>query len=233
MSIIDTTWAINHCRNFLGQNVTGQIDFSDQDILNCIDQETLPTLSIYMPHYQDLVVNVDTDRLNNRDGVYQLNTGSERVLRVHRAREGVGAFGAFPYDPLLFGDILDRQLVADRQSASELSLTWDFKPPNIIEFFPKGLQYSQIFVECACVHPLHLRTIPMTAREVFRNLMLADMATAVLYNRQYFQNIQSVFGELNLNLDELRKYADKRDEIIEKLETKQFKTAHARRLWIA
>ena len=198
-----------------------------------MDQETLPTLSIYLPWLYDFKVDTVADRIGEREGVYQIRTNGERLLGVHRVREGVGAFGAFPYDPLLFGDVLDRQLVADRQSASELSLTWDFRAPNIIELFPKGLQYSEVLVECKCVHPTHLRTVPPTAREILRELFLADLEIDVLSVRQYFQNIQSVFGELNLNLDRLQQQADKRSEIIEKLEVKQHKSAHARRIWIA
>jgi hypothetical protein len=233
MSIIDAAWIVNRARSFLGQNVTGPVDFQDEDILSCLDQETLPTLSIYLPWLYDFKVDTVADRIGGREGVYQIRTNGERLLGVHRVREGVGAFGAFPYDPLLFGDVLDRQLVADRQSASELSLTWDFRAPNILELFPKGLQYSEVWVECKCVHPTHLRTVPPTAREILRELFLANLAIDVLSVRQYFQNIQSVFGELNLNLDRLQQQADKRSEIIEKLEVKQHKSAHARRIWIA
>ena len=233
MSIIDAAWIVNRARSFLGQNVTGPVDFQDEDILSCLDQETLPTLSIYLPWLYDFKVDTVADRIGGREGVYQIRTNGERLLAVNRVREGVGAFGAFPYDPLLFGDVLDRQLVADRQSASELSLTWDFRAPNILELFPKGLQYSEVWVECKCVHPTHLRTVPPTAREILRELFLADLALDVLSVRQYFQNIQSVFGELSLNLDRLQQQADKRSEIIEKLEVKQHKSAHARRLWIA
>jgi hypothetical protein len=50
MSIIDHTWILNRARSFLGQNVTGQVDFKDEDILACLDQETLPTLSVYLPY---------------------------------------------------------------------------------------------------------------------------------------------------------------------------------------
>ena len=233
MSIIDHTWILNRARSFLGQNVTGQVDFKDEDILACLDQETLPTLSIYLPHYQDFPVDTTADRLNGQEGVFQIRAPGERLLGVNRVREGIAAFGSMMYDPMLFGDMLDRQLVADRQSASELTVTWDFRPPNIVELFPKALQYSQIYVECKCVHHTHLRTIPPTAREILRELFLADLAIDVLSVRQYFQNIQSVFGEINLHLDRLQQQADKREAIVEKLEQKQFKTAHARRLWIA
>ena len=56
MSIIDTTWLLNRARAFIGMNVTGPVDFTDEDILTCLDQETLPTLSIYLPWMYDFKV---------------------------------------------------------------------------------------------------------------------------------------------------------------------------------
>ena len=32
MSIIDASWIVNRARSFLGQNVTGQVDFKVADI---------------------------------------------------------------------------------------------------------------------------------------------------------------------------------------------------------
>ena len=233
MSIIDYTWLLGRAKVFIGQCVTGQIDFKDEDILRCLDQETLPTLSIYLPWMHDVKVEVERDQIfPDRPGIYQLRT-TERLLGINRLREGVGSFGSFPYDPMLFGDTLDRQLVVDRQSATELAITWEFQAPNVVEIFPKGLTFPELWFECKCVHPTHLRTIPPTAREVLRDLFLADLAADVLSVRQYFQSMQSVFGELNLNLDRLQTQADRRQEIIDKLELKQFKTGHAQRIWIA
>ena len=122
---------------------------------------------------------------------------------------------------------------ADRNSAAFIDITWDFKAPATLEVFPKALSFRYFTVEAKCVHPTHLRTIPPTAREILRELFLADLAIDVLGVRQYFQNLQSVFGELNLNLDRLQQQADKRTEIVEKLEQKQHKHAHARRIFIA
>ena len=36
MSIIDASWIVNKARSFLGQNVTDQVDFKDEDILACL-----------------------------------------------------------------------------------------------------------------------------------------------------------------------------------------------------
>ena len=230
-AIIDLTWLVNRARSFVGQCVTGPTDFKDEDFISCLDQETLPTLSIYLPWMHDVIVDTARDQLD-QEGVFQVKT-NERIIGVNKVRTGVGAFGAFPYDPMLFGDVLDRQLVTDRSSMSELSLTWKFKAPNILEVFPKGLAYDELLVEMKMVHPTHLRTVPAGAREILRELFLADLAADVLGVRQYFSSMQSVFGELNLNLDRLQQQADKRQEIVEKLESKQHKTGAAQRIWIA
>ena len=232
-AVIDATWLLNRGRTFLGQNVTGPTDFKDEDILRCLDQETLPTLSIYLPWMHDVTVDTVDDRLDPTvEGVYQLRT-SERIIGVNRLRDGVGAFGSFPYDPLLFGDMVDRQLVADRQSASELALTWKFSAPNVVETFPKGISFRHMTFELKCVHPTHLRTIPAGAREVLRDLFLADLATDVLATRQYFSSLQSVYGDIQLNLDRLQQQADKRQDIVDTLESKQLKSSTMPRIWIA
>jgi hypothetical protein len=232
-SIIDTSWILGRARAFLGTNVTGPVDFTDRDILRCLDQETLPTLSIYLPWMLDVVVDTVADRVTpNVEGVYQVRTG-ERIIAVNKLRDGIGAFGAFPYDPLMFGDMVDRQLVADRQSASDLSMTFEFRPPNVVEIYPKGISFQTVTLEMKMVHPTHLRTVPPGAREVLRELFLCDLAADVLHVRQYFQQLQTVFGEVNLNLERLTQQADKRSEVVESLARLQHKSGQTTRLWIA
>ena len=229
---LDHTWLLNRGRAMLGQFVTGRTDFHDKDLLAVLEAETLPTLSVYLPWLCDVEVDIVADQLPGRQGVYQLRRAPGEIIGVSRIMEGVGAFGAFPYDPLLFGDVLDRQLVADRQSMSVVEITWKFTPPNVVEIFPKGLTYQNLHFETRLVHPTHLKTVPFGARETLRDLYLADLATDVLTARQYFQTLQTVFGELQLNLERLQQHADKRPDVIETLARMQHKSAGARRLWI-
>jgi hypothetical protein len=230
---LDHTWLLNRGRAMLGQFVTGRYDFQDQDMLALLEQETLPTFSIYLPWLYDVEVDIVRDQLPGREGVYQLRRAPGTIIGISRLMEGVGAFGAFPYDPLLFGDVVDRQLVSDRQSMSVVEMTWKFTPPNVVEVFPKGLTYQNFHFETKLVHPTHLKTVPFGARETLRELFLADLAIDVLTVRQYFQSLQTVFGEMNLNLERLQQHADKRQDIVDKLEQKQHKSGGARRLWIA
>lgn len=231
--MIDLSWILNRGRAFLGQHVTGPLDFSDADMLKCLNEETLPTLSIYLPWLEDFVVDTTADMVDpRRPGIYQIRTNA-RIIGINRLRDSSASTGNMLYDPYMHGDVLDRQMVADRQSASEISFTWKFMPPNVVEVFPKSVGLSNLTFELRLVHPPHLRTIPMGARESLRDLFLADLATDVVATRSYFSSLQSIHGEVQLNLDGLRAQADRRADIVEKLAERQLKSAGAIRVYIA
>jgi hypothetical protein len=122
---------------------------------------------------------------------------------------------------------------ADLRSLTSLELTFRFRPPDMIEIFPKGWDKDTLDVELRVVHPNHLRTIPHGSREVFLDLFLADLATDVLGIRQFFSNIQSPFGDIEISLDRLTEAKDKRPDIIEKLTMSQLKNTGRKRIYIA
>jgi hypothetical protein len=233
MAILDHTVLLGRAKAFIGSNVTGKIDFSDTDLLKCLEELTLPTFSTYVPWVEDITVNVLRDQIDpSREGIYALRS-NQAIIGVDHIREATDAFGAFPYSPLTNGDTLDRQLVADRRSMTEVMITCEFRAPNIVEVYPKGLVFATLTFKTLMVHPTHLRTIPAGAAEALKELFLCDLAADVLSVRQYFTAIQTVFGDLNLNLARLESQRDKRDELISKLEAKKGKTGQIRRMWIA
>src|SRR5581483_1716045 len=133
----DQSYLLNRARAFFGSNVIGQPDFNDADFLKCLDEFTLPVFSVYVPWKQDVTVDVRRDQFDpSRQGVYALRS-NQKILAVDHVREATDAFGAFPYSPLLTGDTLDRQLVADRRSMTEIQITCEFTPPNVVEVYPK------------------------------------------------------------------------------------------------
>jgi hypothetical protein len=230
--IVNHTNLLARARAFLGQGLTGQTDFKDADFLRCLEEQTLPVFSIYVPWKEDVTIDVRRDQIDpSRPQIFALRS-LQPIISVDHVREATDAFGAFPYSPLFNGDTLDRQLIADRRSMTEIALTVEFRPPNVVEVFPKGLCYVYLTCKCNLVHPAHLRTVPMGAYEDLKELFLCDLAADVLSVRQYFTSIQTVFGELNLNLERLQKQVDKRDELITKLTNKKGKTGTERRIWI-
>ena len=227
---LDQKWLIDRAKAMLAHSLTGVVDFDENDILNCLLQETIPTFSIFLPHYTEHTINSKLDRL--QDGKYILKTDYQ-IIRVEKIYTGNGAFGIYPYDPILINNMIDRQHLTDQMSAIEVTVTFRFEPPNIIEIYPKSLPYEQFLIKIATIHPSHLKTIPFGSREVLKNLFLADLATDLLSIRNYFQNINSPFAEINLNIEYLTNIASKRDEIINQLAENQLKSGLVQRLYIA
>ena len=228
--MITQAWLLNAARSMIGQWVTGEVDLSKADLLQCLTEETLVTLSIYVP--RTAIVEVDTQLHQLENGVYFLQT-PEKIIKVAKMFMNAGYYGDYANDPYAQTNIIDRQLAANMASAVMIEPTFEWKPPNLIEIFPKNLINRKFSVEIFCAHPPHLQTIPLGVREVLRDLFLSDLARDLLGIRGYFQSISSNIAEINLNMERLTTWADKRDTIIEKLESKQHKNSNAQRIWIA
>ena len=229
------SYAINKAKTFLAQNLTGQLDFSQADFVRLLHEETLPTFSIYMPYPKKHQILTDRDKVSDYEvGTFLLNT-EDRIINVARVFP-TGASWAnsqYYYSTRGVTDMLGMQQIADYQSMVNVDITYEFRAPNVIEFFPKVQIFPEnVLVELNVVHPDHLNTIPMGSKEVFMDLFLADVANDVLGIRQYFQSLQNPFGEFSLNLDRLNEQAQKRKDIIDLLTAKQLKSSHIQRVWI-
>lgn len=235
MSLIDLSRMLDRARSFLGQSIGRSADFSDQELTKCLDEVTLPVFSIYLPYYEDVVVDCQKDlAFPDRRGIYLIRRDGLTLIGVNKLRDRnvfQGDLG-LPYDPGVYQDILERQRVLDYTSRAAVSMTFAFQAPNLLEVFPKGFDFQNLLVQCKFVHPTTLRTIPPGAYEILKELYLADLARDVLGVREYFSTLQTSFGEINLNLDRLRTQADKRDQLIEKLELKQHKHGLATRVFV-
>jgi len=224
---------LREARILLGQNITGAIDFSEEDILNCLKEKTLPVFSIYMPHIVPHRVITKDTKIPDREGVFRILTPYE-VISIERSLDQNGYFSGFaPVIPLSTGNVVCDKLNADMRSLIELQLTFRFLPPNMLEIFPKGWDRDYFDILLKVVHPEHLQTIPHGAYETFKTLFLADLADDILSVRKFFSNLQSAFGEIEINTEKLDAAREKRDETIEALTLGQLKSANRRRIIIA
>jgi len=236
--LIDQTYLLRAGKNMLAHGVVGSVDFQDKDLLKCLVEETLPTFSVYVPHYMDYTIDTAADRVDaTRMGIYRILTPFD-IIGIHQLRDWLGSSGQdlTPFEAFSNNtgdDVIDRQQVADIASAVVLAPTFKFMPPNTVEIFPKGWDAQSITIELQVVHPSHLRTVPGGAREKIRGLFLADLATDVLGHRQYFESTQTLFGDLRLNVDRLQTIADTRSTLIEEFERKKGKTGRALRVVVA
>ena len=60
----------------------------------------------------------------------------------------------------------------------------------------------------------------------FEKLAMCDVATMLYNNLKYYDGMDTGFGNLDLKLDLLQDYANKREDIIEKLDAEHTSTAN-------
>ena len=60
----------------------------------------------------------------------------------------------------------------------------------------------------------------------FEKLAMCDVATMLYNNLKYYDGMDTGFGNLDLKLDLLQDYANKREDVIEKLDAEHTSTAN-------
>ena len=69
-------------------------------------------------------------------------------------------------------------------------------------------------------------TISPTMMETFEKLAQADVAVFLYQQLKYFDGIDTVYANLDLKLDTLQEWANKREEIVQQLEEAHTSTAN-------
>ena len=80
----------------------------------------------------------------------------------------------------------------------------------------------EIFLE----HPINLMTISPTMMEIFEKLAQADVATFLFQSLKYFEGQDTVFMQLDLKMDTIMEWANKRDDIVRELADNYVSTAN-------
>ena len=122
------------------------------------------------------------------------------------------------------------QVAADYLSLFNLGIYIEFEYPNKIKLVSvNGSPVSryrpfplQVFIE----HPANLMTISPTMMETFEKLAQADIATMIYQQLKYYDNIETVYTNLDLKLDDLRSWSEKREDIVRELDEAHVSTAN-------
>lgn len=191
-----------------------------------IKEESIPTFSRYFPYAITIIV----DRSCKKDEFYFIDKdvpAGATILGVqdvnwdiYRANSGYDRFAFLQnYGP---DQIALTQAAADYTSLFNLGIFPIFLPPNKIRLettngniYNKAFNFPlRIFIE----HPDNLMTIAPTKMETFEQLCMCDVAIFLYHQLKYYDEVDSSFITTSLKLDVLQEYANKRPEIIERLE---------------
>jgi hypothetical protein len=113
--------------------------------------------------------------------------------------------------------LLKTDVANELEQFSMLNQTFDFIPPNLLRVIPTPKDTETLIYET--YHLSDFSSIPPEFESQFLDLAYADVAIAIGKLRKYYTNVQTPFGEIQLNADELISDAKElRQSIIEFLQ---------------
>lgn len=207
-----------------------------------IEEDTLPTFSRYFPYRITTII----DNTCEKDGFFFIDKDVPEGCKILGVKDidwaayrvdprfdryGIN-FSTYDFISRDYGidDVAFSQMSADYLSLFNLGIYIEFDYPNKIRLVSvNGSPVSryrpfplQIFIE----HPSNLMTISPTMMESFEQLAQADIATFLYQQLKYYDNQDTVYMQLDLKLETLQEWANKRDDIIRQLDEAHTTTAN-------
>lgn len=214
-----------------------------------IMSDTMETFSRYYPHKFPMVVDdVTCDKKEERGVTYYYI--KDEILKgvkllglmdidwtdhtASNASLGATSLGGGYYYPYFgcpeatFESMLSLQLNADMSSLYNRGVYIDFQYPN--RFSLKGMGNTNYdlksFVVNLLVQHCSLSTISPTKMEIFESLAQADIANFLYMNLRYYDNLDTAYVNIDLKLSELQDVANRRENIIEKIQESYVSTSN-------
>jgi len=236
--MITPTSVINYIEKYLGFQFN-DLELTHEEILQNIRTDTLITFSKYFPYQERTIINEKTDLVPGYINRYYLKCENE-ILGVNKI-VGVGSMGtdalsAYVHPTAMMqmmGDPVSMQMCADIISLTKNPITFIYYHPNQIEIAPNYALSNNYIVVCNTVHPDHFGTIPTLLQPDFLKLAYYDTCIALYNLRKRFTNMQTSFGALELNIDELGEAKGEREELLEKMFSSSGKYGKRKKIIIA
>lgn len=214
--------------------------------VDVIKEDTIPTFSRYLPNAIKILVN--TKELDE-EGYAWVDTNLPDSVKILGIRDidwsAFGIINGGSRTPAGFGiyDVwsshyaLDEigllQMRADMTSFYNTGIYPEFKYPNKVRFKTSAgyaainFQYDLIPITLLIEHSLDLSSIAPTKMEIFENLATADVALFLYEKLKYFDNLETVFANVDIKVDSLKDRADRREEYINELKDGYVSAANA------
>lgn len=204
-----------------------------------IIEDTLTTFSRYYPHVIPYTVNALRDASPKREGFYHINEdlipGDVKIYGVrdvnlrklmsnsiHGGEEGQGVFLPI-YDQYSFSpmDIMQAQVNADLVSLMNTGIFPEYVHPHMIVIrgsLDNKIVIPSFTIELLVKHAESLHTISPTMMETFEKLALLDIKMFLWGALKHFDNLETVFGTINLKVDDWSSAEGDRESMLEKLD---------------
>lgn len=196
-------------------------------------EDSLMEFSRFIPN--KIIYNLDTKN-KNRQGYYVIDENLlppdveilgvkdlsfETLSGILSNSANLSAFGYLDHYNVTYGidDLLMTQMAADHSSMYNRGIFVEFVDPNMIRIVNSANQdilmsTNAIPIELLITHATNLSTIPPTMMSIFEDLSTCDVSIFLYNELKYFDGLETVFGNVNIRLDDIKEKADKREEVI-------------------
>jgi hypothetical protein len=219
-----------------------KLELDDDAILSVLEQETLPTLSIYFPYYLSWILNVKEEKVPILNNTYYLPInieghrliGVEKVLPKFGNTQSTGLGNIYGGILPSFNNYISMKLDATLLSAFMVPQTFTFTAPNMVRLNGEYnfAEFDSYMFVLKTTHPKNFSTFPYGLRETIMKLAFYDVALDVLAIRKYFVSMSTTFGDIDLQLDPLE-MVTQRDDLVELMRKNQLKNALVKKVYIA
>lgn len=217
------------------------------DWVEPIKEDSLPTFSRFFPvmipykvdrfaaHDDDGWYIIDEELVDNQKiiGVADIDFNSfTQDSLIHMQNMG---YGFANYQALQAGfameDVASVQMAADVSSLFSQGMYLEFKEPNKFKIVSStnmnvSMGLRTYYINILVSHQDNLLTIPPSQMETFEKLVFADVANFLYGNLKYYDGLETLSASIDLKMDELSKWADTREEIVQLLDDAHVSTAN-------
>ena len=241
----EMTRLLNKIEHRLGTNQLNLPESMGKDVWarEVICNETLDTFSRYLPNKIPYVLGPEN---NVGNGTYLIDeTVCESVTIIGSGDIDWHAW-SHHYPGLLYGGVnsydmmttgvdfetfADVQMMADHVSAFANGIYVDYIPPNKIHLntviaasFLTNFQH--IPISLLVKHADNLKTIPPTQMEIFERLATDDVAVFLYEQLKMYDQLETVYANVDLKLSSLEEKARDREQCIEELKSNYVSAAN-------
>lgn len=206
------------------------LPLSDEELLQILNEDTLPVFSIYFPRYFRYITNLgNLKNAENREGFkrrYFLNMSDLKDVQIIDIEDitsvqsymddfywnshNTGGLDAFSMTMNLYNDAVVESMMG-------VPIIAKFEPPNILNFENSGCIISgDIEIKFLICHAYDLSTVQYAQREMLFELFKLDLQISLYAELKHYDKIDTTFGQIDLKIDDWADAESKREELIQK-----------------
>lgn len=199
----------------------------DQMMTEIVQNVTLPTFSTYCPFITEMRFDVTNFERIEKNGNYESYLlpdifNERKLMQVLEVRydesdiSGIGYWGGGV--PIFHGNMINQALLSN--AGLNLTqkviprLTFKFEHPRKITLY-NNLSSAKMVFKFALEHDKNLVSISPTMEESFRELALLDIKDALYQVMKHYSNINTVYGNIDMKLDEWQQASADRKQLLD------------------